>query len=156
MTMARQLVIACLIAVVAIGGVVFVRAATTVRVSVTDVSTRHIVNFQLGVGTCRPVQSDRNSCPGSFVSLLPQIETPDDVAEGVVAHQLGIGLPGRVTVSAVCGTGSYGGTVIVYPSGTRYSYRVRTSPPFFRGAVTSRVMTSFVPDGKVRCMPVAG
>lgn len=156
MTTARQILLACLIVVVAIGGVVLVRAATTVHVSVTDVSTRHIVNFQLGVGTCRPDNSNGNSCAGNFVRLLPQIETPDDVAEDVVAEDLGIKLPGQVTILAKCGWDTHGATVILYPSGTKYTYRVRTSPPFFKKAVTSRVMTSFVPDGKVRCMPAAG
>lgn len=156
MSMRWQLAIACLIVAAAVGGVALVRAATTARVDVIDVHTRQVVNFQLGVGTCHPDESAHNSCPGNFVRLLPQIETPDDVTEDVVAHELGIALPGQVTVTAVCGSGSYGGAVIVYPSGTRYSYRVRISPPFFRTAKTSRTMTAFVPDGNVQCMPTAG
>ncbi|GAB3567720.1 hypothetical protein [Spelaeicoccus albus] len=152
---ARQVVVACLIVAAAVGAITFVRAATTVRVRLDNVQTRHVVNYHSGVGTCRPSTAD-GGCPGVFVRLLPQIETPDDVPEDVVAAKLGIELPGQVDVSAVCGSSGNGITEILYPTGTRYTYRVRTSPPFFRQAVTSRVMTSFVPDGRVECLPAAG
>lgn len=151
----RQAVIALAIVAATVGAIMLVRASTTVRVRLEDVRSSHIVNYHLGVGTCRPSFSD-GSCPGVYVRLLPQIETPDDVSEDVVAARLGIELPGRVTVSAVCDGSRSGATQILYPTGTRYTYRVRTSPPFFQKTLTSRTMTSFVPDGRAACVPAGG